>query len=69
MEPDGPAEGAEEEDDEELKPAPRRRSSVDPKDMSIPVLQAKLKKLMGNPNAKLPRKKADLLALYVKHLG
>ena len=57
MEPDGPAEGAEEEDDEELKPAPRRRSSVDPKDMSIPVLQAKLKKLMGNPNAKLPRKK------------
>jgi predicted nucleic acid-binding Zn-ribbon protein len=44
----------------------KRRSSVDPKQLAVPALQAKLKALLG-PKAKLPKKKADLLALYLEH--
>lgn len=56
-------------DEEEEDPTPRRkarRSSVDASQLAMPVLQARLKALLG-PKAKLPKKKADLLALYIKH--
>ena len=43
----------------------KRRSSVAPESLSVPALQAKLKSLLG-PKEKLPKKKADLLALYIK---
>ena len=49
------------------KPA-KRRSSVEAKDMAVPVLQSKLRTLLGK-DAKLPKKKAELLKLYTQHCG
>ena len=40
--------------------------SVDAAQLSIPVLQGKIKMALG-PNAKLPKKKPDLLAMCLKH--
>jgi hypothetical protein len=42
-----------------------RRLSVDPKDMSVPALQSKLRQALGN-DYKLPKKKPDMLKLYMK---
>ena len=53
----------------EAKPAgalPKKRMSVDAKDLSIPVLQGKLRLALGQ-SAKLPKKKPELLALYMRH--
>ena len=44
----------------------KKRMSVDPKDLAVPVLQGKLRIALGQ-KAKLPRKREDLLALYMVH--
>ena len=60
-------EDAEEAAQEEEGPKRKaRRSSVDASQLAQPVLQSRLKAILG-PRAKLPRKKAELLALYIKH--
>jgi len=43
----------------------KRRSSVGAHELAIPVLQARLRAVLG-ATAKLPKKKPDLLALYLK---
>ena len=48
------------------EPMKKKRMSVDAAQLSIPVLQGKIKMALG-PNAKLPKKKPDLLAMYLKH--
>ena len=48
------------------EPIKKKRMSVDAAQLSIPVLQGKIKMALG-PNAKLPKKKPDLLAMYLKH--
>ena len=47
------------------KAKPARRLSIDAEELSVPALQSKLRAALGN-NAKLPRKKPELLALYKK---
>ena len=46
-----------------------RRSSVEPppSEMAVPVLQSRLRAKLGQ-SAKLPRKKAELIALYKKKI-
>jgi hypothetical protein len=56
----------EEEEVEDVAPRKARRSSVDASALAVPALQAKLKAILG-PKAKLPRKKPELLALYLQH--
>ena len=48
------------------EPIKKKRMSVDAAQLSIPVLQGKIKMALC-PNAKLPKKKPDLLAMYLKH--
>ena len=58
-------------EDIQFEPRPKameekRRSSVGAHELSQPVLQSRLRAKLG-PKAKLPKKKPDLLALYLKH--
>jgi len=46
----------------------RRRSSTGAHELAIPVLQSRLRAKLG-ANAKLPKKKPDLLALYIREIG
>lgn len=47
-------------------PVEKRRSSTTAHDLAVPVLQSRLKAALG-PKYKLPKKKPDLLALYIEH--
>jgi hypothetical protein len=51
-------------------PPPKRRSSVQPEQLAVPVLQAKLKLKLGNEYKKIvgaTKKKPELLALYMQY--
>ena len=48
------------------KPPEKRRSSVGAHELAMPVLQARLRAALG-AKYKLPKKKPDLLALYIAH--